>query len=323
MSPDVVIAPLNPAAAFTNLHFLVRLVNLVVMWKRKWLMNTLLLRCFLLLVVTTFASRLAQATDFHVYFLGGQSNMDGYGFINQLPEDLAKPQEHVLIFHGNTSADNEAIDGKGLWTGLRPGHGVGFRSDGQKNQYSNRFGVELTFARTIQDQFPERRIAIIKYSRGGTSIDADAAGGFGCWEPDFKGRNGVNQYDHFLATVTNAFADWDIDDDGERDRLIPAGIVWMQGESDAHYTSGIAEKYQVQPATTHGPDSSQLAHGRPARGGRTDLEFQKGTAYVEARRDRACGTSSLRPIRRECCIGRLHRRIRLLGSLALRFAGLC
>ncbi len=207
-------------------------------------MNTLL-RCALLFLVITFASQVARATDFHVYFLGGQSNMDGYGSVSQLPETLAKPQDQIPIFHGNTSADNVTIDGKGLWTKLRPGHGAGFKSDGKKNQYSNRFGVELTFARTIQERFPKRRIAIIKYSRGGTSIDAGAAGGFGCWEPDFQGRNGVNQYDHFLATVTNAFADVDIDDDGEPDRLIPAGIVWMQGESDAHYTAEIAKKYQA------------------------------------------------------------------------------
>ena len=196
-----------------------------------------------LVVVTT--CRSVSGTDFHVYFLGGQSNMDGYGHINELPEDLSKPQEAIWIFHGNTSTDNKPVDGKGLWSSLKPGHGVGFKSDGQTNQYSNRFGVELTFARAIQKQFPSRRIAIIKYSRGGTSIAQDAAGSFGCWEPDFQGDNGVNQYDHFLATVRNAYADSDIDDDGQPDRLIPAGIVWMQGESDASYTPAIAEKYQV------------------------------------------------------------------------------
>ena len=203
------------------------------------------LRCLLLFLVTSTTGQITRATDYHVYFLGGQSNMDGYGYVNQLPEELAQPQEDVMIFHGNTSPDNKAIDGKGLWAKLKPGHGVGFKSDGQKNLYSQRFGVELTFARTMQEQFPEKRIAIIKYSRGGTSIDQGAAGGFGCWEPDFKGRNGVNQYDHFLATVAAAFGDGDIDDDGEPDRLVPAGIVWMQGESDAHYTTEIAEKYQA------------------------------------------------------------------------------
>lgn len=199
--------------------------------------------CLLLLALATMQT--ANATDFHVYYLGGQSNMDGYGYVDKLPKDLTGVQDDVLIFHGNTSPDGSAVDGKGVWASLRPGHGVGFKSDGKSNQPSKRFGAELTFARTIKKIFPDRRIAIIKYSRGGTSIDAGAAGGFGCWEPDFKGRNGVNQYDHFLATVRHAYADSDIDDDGEADRLIPAGVVWMQGESDASYSAAIAEKYHA------------------------------------------------------------------------------
>ncbi len=189
--------------------------------------------------------RAADATDFHVYYLGGQSNMDGYGYVKKLPPNQAKLQKGVMVFHGNSAADGAKVDGRGVWAELRPGHGVGFKSDGKTNQYSNRFGVELTFAQSIQEQFPDRRVAIIKYSRGGTSIDASAAGGFGCWEPDFRGASGINQYDHFLATVRQAYADSDIDDDGEVDRLIPAGIIWMQGESDAHYTPEVANRYEA------------------------------------------------------------------------------
>ena len=190
----------------------------------------------------------AFATDFHVYYLGGQSNMDGYGYVEQLPEELKSESKEVWIFHGNTSKDRTPVDGRGLWAKLKPGHGVGFRSDGKTNTYSKRFGVELSFARQLQQQYPDRRIAIIKYSRGGTSIDIRAAGGFGCWEPDFNEGTGegkgINQYDHFLRTIRNAFAVQDIDGDGKQDRLIPAGIVWMQGESDAAQTPEVAKMYE-------------------------------------------------------------------------------
>lgn len=98
---------------------------------------------------------LAQATDFHVYYLGGQSNMDGYGYVNQLPDELNGPVDGVPVFHGNTSRDNQPVDGRGVWSTLQPGHGVGFSSDGKTNKYSGRFGVELTFARTITAQHPE------------------------------------------------------------------------------------------------------------------------------------------------------------------------
>ncbi len=202
-------------------------------------------RCCLTIALLVASAATSVAADFHVYYLGGQSNMDGYGYVEQLPAELAGPVEDVLMFHGNTSPDGAAVDGKGIWAPLMPGHGVGFKSDGNSNRYSKRFGVEVTFARSIRKQFPNRRIAIIKYSRGGTSIDAEAAGEFGCWEPDFEGRDGINQYDHFLAAVRYAAADADIDDDGEPDRLIPAGIVWMQGESDAAHTPEIARRYEA------------------------------------------------------------------------------
>ncbi len=188
------------------------------------------------------------AKDFHLYYLGGQSNMDGFGYVKDLPRALNKPVEGVWIFHGNMAPDGVPVDGRGVWAQLRPGHGTGFESDGNANDYSDRFGVELTFATRMQELHPDRNIALIKYSRGGTSIDERAARFFGSWEADFIGGaregSGVNQYDHFLATLRNAFAVSDIDGDGEADRLIPAGILWMQGESDAASSAKVARSYE-------------------------------------------------------------------------------
>ena len=175
-----------------------------------------------------------KVSEYHLYYLGGQSNMDGYGYVDQLPPDLSGDVEGVMIYHGNTAADNTPADGRGLWSTLCPGHGVGFRSDGDTNFYSNRFGVELTFAVKMKELFPDEKIAIIKYSKGGTSIDTAAAGNAGAWLPSYTGGNGINQYDQFLATVKGALSVRDIDGDGREDRLIPSGIVWMQGESDAN-----------------------------------------------------------------------------------------
>jgi len=183
-------------------------------------------------------------TTYDLYFLGGQSNMDGFGTNSELPERLRTHEFDVMIFHGNPAPDDSSGGGRGVWAALRPGHGYGFSSDGSVNHYSERFGVELTFAERMKQLDPEANIALIKYSRGGTSIDAAAAGPFGSWDHDYGGPTGVNQYDHFLATVRNALAIEDIDGDGVRDELVPAGIVWMQGESDAAHTVEIAERYQ-------------------------------------------------------------------------------
>lgn len=204
-----------------------------------------LLSGFAVLVLSSCSggSETEAGTTYQLYYLGGQSNMDGYGYVGELPADLNVAVSGVRIFHGNTVPDDSAGGGLGIWSELRPGHGVGFSSDGTTNFYSERFGVEQTFALRLRELNPDANIAIIKYSRGGTSIDAAAAGSFGSWDPDYGDGEGANQYDHFLNTVGYAVSVSDIDGDGAPDNLVPAGIVWMQGESDAAFTEEIARRY--------------------------------------------------------------------------------
>ncbi len=186
---------------------------------------------------------IVNAKNYKLYFLGGQSNMEGYGYSAQLPAELNKEYKGIMIFVGNSAKDSVAVDGRGIWSTLRPVYGVNFKSDGKKNYDSDRFGPEFTFGIEIAELNPNDNIAIIKYARGGSSIDIPAAWIFGSWDPDFNNANGVNQYDHFLATLRNAFDVEDIDGDGEKDTLTPAGIVWMQGESDANLLQS-AKKYE-------------------------------------------------------------------------------
>lgn len=173
------------------------------------------------------------AKEYKVFFLGGQSNMAGFGFVNELPDSLNKKLDGIYIFHGNIADDNSPVDGKGIWSQLQPGHGQGFKHIDGKNVYSDRFGLELTFGLTLNNLFPKDNIALIKYCKGGTSLDKIAPS-YGTWDPDYNDSTGFNQYDNFLATLNNAFSDNDIDGDGEVDKLVPSGIIWMQGESDAY-----------------------------------------------------------------------------------------
>jgi hypothetical protein len=181
---------------------------------------------------------------YDVFFLGGQSNMDGFGYNRDLPPTLQKEVDQVMIFHGNPAPDGAENGGLGIWSRLEPGHGFGFQSDGETNQLGDRFGLSLTFVQTLLERNPDRKIALIQYSRGGTSIDSMAAEKFGSWEPDVKGPANPNQYDHFLKTITTAYQQTDINGDGQPDRLIPKGILWMQGESDAS-TEAVARRYEA------------------------------------------------------------------------------
>ncbi|MCX2840560.1 hypothetical protein OQJ59_02885 [Microbulbifer thermotolerans] len=65
--------------------------------------------------------------------------------------------------------------------------------------------------------YPQERIAIIQYAVGGTGLAQGV--GYGNWHPDFNEGAGLNQYDHALKTLRNAFADRDIDGDGAPDTL--------------------------------------------------------------------------------------------------------
>jgi hypothetical protein len=49
-----------------------------------------------------------QAKTYKLYYLGGQSNMDGYGYVTKLPAELQGPIAGVMIFHGNTAPDGAA-----------------------------------------------------------------------------------------------------------------------------------------------------------------------------------------------------------------------
>ena len=190
-----------------------------------------------------------RAGEFDVVYLGGQSNMEGFGSVKDLSEEQRAEVTGCYIFHSTASLDQQPAAGLGLWAPLKPGHGTDFKTDGNVNAYSDRFGVELSLAAELRRQRPDRKLALIKYARNGSSIDAHAASHWGCWEPDFHASNGdhpdVNQYDHFLATVRNSLTNADVDKDGTVDTLNPIGIVWMQGESDAMYTAEIAEQYKT------------------------------------------------------------------------------
>ncbi|NMR33058.1 sialate O-acetylesterase [Chryseobacterium aquaticum] len=192
---------------------------------------------FFVLIPTLFYTQ-----KIRVFVLAGQSNMNGFGYNKDLPNDL-KTFKDVYIFQGNSVPDGDLNGGIGKWEVLKPGNGTGFKTDGKTNTLSDRFGLELSFAKRMKELFPNDKIALIKYAREGTSIDSVARADFGCWDAYFHGKNGINQYDNFLKTVKNALSETDIDGNGKRDEIIPYGILWMQGEGDASYDEAIANRY--------------------------------------------------------------------------------
>lgn len=198
----------------------------------------------LTVLLSIFLMSEGHAEKWKLFYLGGQSNMEGFGKVADLPDSLKKTLSDVWIFQSTMQNDQAPVNGTGKWVQLQPGHGSGYGWNGS-HQYSDKFGMELTFGRELNRLLPGQKMALIKYPKGGSSLDTNAASTWGCWDPDYRQGNGNNQYDHFLATLRNGLSVADINGDGEPDTLIPAGIIWMQGESDAAFTEEIANRYQT------------------------------------------------------------------------------
>ena len=135
---------------------------------------------------------------YHVYFLGGQSNMEGYGRVGHLRGEHAQTHDAIRIFTGNPQGDNGENGGHGRWTALRPGFGQKFSASSERVKRSRYFGPEITFGLEMARLNPDQNIAIIKYARGGSSLAFDAPN-FGTWSPD-RETFGTDRVHEILAS---------------------------------------------------------------------------------------------------------------------------
>jgi len=178
------------------------------------------MRTLLLLFVAVILSccnanaQIQSGLEYDVYFLAGQSNASGRGDAAQIPagSPLATPQTDVQFYWRKTlSAANGNLT-QNTFIPLQADSGHGFNNP---SGHAVEFGPELSMGRTLADLFPDRNIAIIKYSHGGSNLHTQwAAGGI--------------RYADFIGTVNDALAD--ITAAGATFQL--RGTAWVQGEAD-------------------------------------------------------------------------------------------
>ena len=155
----------------------------------------------------------ASAEHYLVYLIGGQSNAGGRGDASKLPAPLAAPQKDVRFYwHRSQTSENGGHVLEDQWTDLAPGSGHGVT----KPVYPKEFGPEVSFGRALADAHPKEKIALIKYTHGGTSLSAN-------WSE--KGP----MYKTFVATSQAALAAMKAA--GHTYEL--RGMIWQQGENDA------------------------------------------------------------------------------------------
>jgi len=150
---------------------------------------------------------------------------------------------YVFIYNPPRRDDLEQPADAGFWEPLRPGHESEYEVNDPVSVHPDTFRTKLSFATHIKKLNPKKPVVLFKYAKGGSALNKHAAGDWGSWDPDFTKGNGINQLDQFLFHLERAMRFEDINGEGKPDILKPAGILWMQGESDASYTREIALDY--------------------------------------------------------------------------------
>jgi iduronate 2-sulfatase len=167
----------------------------------------------------------ASAQEYDVYILAGQSNMDGRGANSDLKPPLDGPQKNVRFYYQNGA---NATNG---WIDLAPGYSIppGYK-DGLP---SKKFGPEIPVGAALAKALPDRKIAILKISRGGTSLAKDWKIGT---SDDPKSQGPL--YKEFHEGVPKALKM--LKDAGDTCTL--KAMIWHQGESDSASTDEVYAK---------------------------------------------------------------------------------
>jgi len=178
--------------------------------------------------VTVLTATPVRADHYEVFIVAGQSNCDGRGAAAELKGPLAKwakPQDDILITYSCSKLRGPVLQSDGFRP-LQPGWSVAPGKNKPTTLPSGTFGPEVSFGRGMADHLKDKKVAIIKFAEGGTSLQKD-------WNPEVKNR----LYPAFLDFTKKSLKE--LKDKGHTYTI--RGMIWHQGESDAGLS---AEEYQ-------------------------------------------------------------------------------
>jgi hypothetical protein len=148
-----------------------------------------------------------------VYLIGGQSNADGLARLLRLESRYTEATDVQIYFGGLLGIPQN----HNKWHYL---HEV---PAGWSGSGGNNFGIERMIGYQLQEKYPQKKIRIIKYSVGGSSLAVN-------WNPgDAVGTGRGAQYTNFLSTVRTGLQELV----GRGEKPIIRGMFWQQGEADA------------------------------------------------------------------------------------------
>jgi hypothetical protein len=164
-----------------------------------------------------------------VFVLAGQSNMQGYGLVEDNEND---PGSLINVIQNDTDGEWSEIGGVNNWNTLE---GVLLYSgDGDiktnvtvgQGVDTNKIGPELMFAHQL-DAYYDDPVLIIKTAIGGTNLAVD-------WRPPSAGGETGELYNQMIQTIQNVTQNLETEFPGigTTDFEI-SGFAWFQGWSDA------------------------------------------------------------------------------------------
>lgn len=145
------------------------------------------------------------ANQVDVFLLCGQSNMQGVGRAELIPES-ERTVAGVHLFHSRSVGSGETAL---QWVPLRPAGWAGAKEE--------MYGVELTLAARLMESRDGREMYFVKHAVGGTNVHTD-------WKPETG-----PEWKTMQSVTGRALAELE----ARGHDPIVRGIFWQQGESDA------------------------------------------------------------------------------------------
>lgn len=176
-------------------------------------------------------------------WMAGQSNMDGLGWTSDLPKSLQEVQPDRWIYSPTRRKDGYPPDNDCRWYPLEPGFGSDVRHDATGVHLSDRFGVELSFSNRMQKLRPSLPLALLKVTKGGSSLHPEPPTDWGTWDPDLSDRGVRNQFTYLKEAVAHS-SSMSLPADHKSLASQPSLFIWMQGESDAAFGKRYADAYE-------------------------------------------------------------------------------
>lgn len=158
-----------------------------------------------------------HSKEVYVYFIGGQSNAAGNGYLVDLSKEERKVEYEHVYFYSDGECLNPACKGKLLKVCAQRGQG----------HYAYSFGLEVGLAKIFTEEYAKDGVkrAIIKYAYDGSSIKSYSDGRD--WNVYDDAGTGAH-YDQFIKVAKAGLKA--LEEEGYTPVI--KGMAWMQGETD-------------------------------------------------------------------------------------------